>query len=49
MRDLSKFRDMNAVYREYFGLGEEPDRVTVQVPSPLKEIDIEVEVTAVVS
>ncbi len=49
MRDLSKFMNMNAVYREYFGDGEEPARVTVQAPSPIEEIDIEVEVTAVVS
>jgi 2-iminobutanoate/2-iminopropanoate deaminase len=49
MRDLSNFRDMNAVYREYFSVGEEPTRVTVQAPSPIEEIDIEVEVTAIVS
>lgn len=49
MRDLSKFRDMNTVYREYFEEGEEPARVTIQAPSPIKEIDIEIEVTAVVS
>jgi 2-iminobutanoate/2-iminopropanoate deaminase len=49
MRDLSKFREMNAVYREYFGEGEEPARVTVQAASPIEGIDIEVEVTAVIS
>jgi 2-iminobutanoate/2-iminopropanoate deaminase len=47
MRDLSKFGDMNSVYREYFGAGEEPVRVTIQASSPIEEIDIEVEVTAV--
>ncbi len=49
MRDVSKFAEMNTVYREYFEEGEEPSRVTVQAPSPLSEIDIEIEVTAVVS
>jgi 2-iminobutanoate/2-iminopropanoate deaminase len=49
MRDVSKFAEMNAVYREYFEEGEEPSRVTVQAPSPLSEIDVEIEVTAVIS
>ena len=49
MRDVGKFGEMDAVYREYFGEGEEPTRATVQAPSPLGEIDIEIEVTAVVS
>ena len=47
MRDLSKFREMNSVYREYFGVGEEPTRVTIQAASPLEEIDIEADVIAV--
>jgi len=49
MRDLSKFGEMDAVYREYFEEGEEPARVTVQAPSPVEKVDVEVEVTAVVS
>jgi 2-iminobutanoate/2-iminopropanoate deaminase len=49
MRDVSKFAEMNVVYREYFEEGEEPARVTVQAPSPIEEIDIEIEVTALVS
>jgi 2-iminobutanoate/2-iminopropanoate deaminase len=49
MRDVGKFGEMNAIYREYFEDGEEPTRVTVQAPSPLGEIDIEIEVTAVAS
>jgi 2-iminobutanoate/2-iminopropanoate deaminase len=49
MRDVSKFSEMNAVYREYFEEGEAPARVTVQAPSPLSEIDIEIEITAIVS
>lgn len=49
MRDLSKFRDMDTVYREYFGVGEEPARVTIQAASPIEKIDIEVDVTAIAS
>jgi 2-iminobutanoate/2-iminopropanoate deaminase len=46
MRDVSKFGEMNRVYREYFRKSEEPARVTVQAPSPIEGIDIEIEVTA---
>jgi|SRR5579859_3462297 len=48
MRDVSKFDEMNEVYRTYFKDGEEPARVTVQAPSPLAGIDIEIKVLAVV-
>jgi len=47
MRDVSKFDEMNTVYREYFEEGQEPARVTIQAPSPIAEIDIEIEVIAV--
>lgn len=47
MRDISEFNRMNAVYREYFDKGSEPARVTVQAISPIKGIDIEIEVTAI--
>ena len=46
MRSVSEFEEMNRVYREYFGEGEEPARVTVQAPTPIKGIDVEIEVTA---
>jgi len=46
MRNVSEFSEMNKVYREYFKESEEPARVTVQAPSPLEEIDVEIEVTA---
>jgi 2-iminobutanoate/2-iminopropanoate deaminase len=46
MRDVAKFEDMNKVYRNYFKKGQEPARVTIQAPSPIKDIDIEIEVTA---
>jgi len=48
MRDVSEFREMNAVYKEYFKLGEEPARVTVQASSPLEGVDIEIEATAII-
>jgi 2-iminobutanoate/2-iminopropanoate deaminase len=46
MRDVAHFDEMNKVYRTYFADGEEPARVTIQAPSPLPGIDIEIEVTA---
>jgi 2-iminobutanoate/2-iminopropanoate deaminase len=48
MRDASRLGEMNAVYREYFEEGEEPARATVQAPSPIAGVDIEIEVTAIV-
>jgi 2-iminobutanoate/2-iminopropanoate deaminase len=49
MRDVSGFDEMNRVYREYFKGGNEPARVTVQAPSPIGGIDLEMEVIAVVA
>ena len=46
LRDNKDFEEMNAVYREYFPPGEEPARVTIQAPSPIDSIDIEIEATA---
>lgn len=48
MRDVGMFERMNQVYREFFESGKEPARVTIQSPSPISGIDIEIEVTAVV-
>ena len=47
MKEIKDFDQMNLVYREYFKKGEEPARVTIQALSPIKNIDIEIEVTAV--
>ena len=47
LRDNRDFDAMNGVYREYFEPGDEPARVTVQAPSPIDSIDIEIEATAV--
>jgi len=49
MRDIGEFDKINAVYRKYFPKGSEPARVTVQATSPIKGIDIEIEVTAIAS
>lgn len=43
------FEGMNEVYQQFFEKGHEPARVTVQAPSPLEGIDIEIEATAIVS
>ena len=48
LRNVSGFGEMNRVYREYFREDEEPARVTVQAPSPIEGIDIEIEVTAAI-
>jgi 2-iminobutanoate/2-iminopropanoate deaminase len=46
LRNAADFPEMNRVYRQYFTEGEEPARVTVQAPSPIEGIDVEIEVTA---
>ena len=46
MKNLKDFESMNQVYRKYFKKGLEPARVTIQATSPIKDIDIEIEVTA---
>lgn len=47
MRDINEFARMEKVYKTFFKHGNEPARVTVQALSPLHEINIEIEVTAV--
>ena len=49
MRDVGEFEKMDNVYRDFFESGQEPARVTIQSPSPIAGIDIEIEVTAVIS
>ncbi|KKL74383.1 hypothetical protein LCGC14_2065450 [marine sediment metagenome] len=46
MRNIKDFNQMNRVYRGYFNKGQEPARVTIQAISPIKNIDIEIEATA---
>ena len=47
MKEIKDFDQMNRVYREYFKKGQEPARVTIQAVSPIENIDIEIEVIAV--
>lgn len=47
LKDVKDFDEMNAVYREYFEPGEEPARVTIQAPSPIESIAVEIEAIAV--
>ncbi len=47
LRDTKDRQEVNQIYREYFVPGREPAKVTVQAPSPIEGIDIEIEVTAV--
>lgn len=46
LRRSEDFQAMDEVYRELFPIGEEPARVTVEAPSPIDGIDVEIEVTA---
>jgi 2-iminobutanoate/2-iminopropanoate deaminase len=47
IRDVNDFNEMNQVYSEYFTKGQEPTRVTIQAPSPIDGIDIEIEIIAI--
>ena len=49
LRNVNDRHKMNDVYREYFTKGQEPAKVTVQAPSPIEGIDIEIEVTAILA
>jgi 2-iminobutanoate/2-iminopropanoate deaminase len=48
LRNLDDFEKMNNIYSQYFTKGLEPARVTIQAPSPIKSVDIEIEVTALI-
>ncbi|MFX0016149.1 MAG: RidA family protein [Promethearchaeota archaeon] len=49
MKDVNEFNQMNQVYREFFKVGHEPTRVTIQALSPIEGIKIEIEVIAVIT
>lgn len=49
LRDAGDFDEMNKVYMKYFKNGQAPARVTIQASSPFTGVDIEIEVTALVS
>ncbi len=47
MTDLADFPAMNAIYAEYFGMGDSPARSTVQVAALPKGARVEIEAVAV--
>lgn len=47
MRKTAMRKDINEVYAAYFEEGTEPVKVSIQAPSPIPGIDIEIEATAV--
>jgi len=48
MRDPKYRKEINEVYACYFEEGTEPAKVSIQAPSPMPGIDIEIEATAIV-
>ncbi len=46
-RDPKDRKEINEIYQKYFISGKEPAKVSVQAPSPIDGIDIEIEATAV--
>lgn len=40
-------KEINEIYKRYFTAGQEPAKISVQAPSPIEGIDIEIEVIAV--
>ena len=46
LRDVGEFDAMNRVYGEYFQKATAPTRVTIQAPSPLPGIDVEIDAVA---
>lgn len=47
MRDTKYRNEINEIYAGYFEPGTEPAKVSVQAPSPVPGIDIEIEATAI--
>lgn len=47
MRDTKDRKEINEVYAQYFEQGTEPAKVSIQAPSPVPGIDIEIEATAI--
>jgi len=49
MRDTKYRKEINEVYAGYFEKGTEPVKVSIQAPSPIPGINIEIEATAIVN
>ena len=47
MRNTKYRKEINEVYARYFEIGTEPAKISIQAPSPVPNIDIEIEATAV--
>jgi len=47
MRDTKFRKNINEIYALYFKPGTEPAKVSIQAPSPVPNIDIEIEATAI--
>lgn len=47
MKDIKHRKEINEVYSQYFENGIEPAKVSIQAPSPVPDIDVEIEATAV--
>lgn len=39
-------RNINEIYKEYFTPGQEPTKISIQAPSPIDGIDVEIEAIA---
>lgn len=48
-RNVSDRKNINKVYKKYFTVGQEPTKVSIQAPSPIDGIDVEIEAVAVSS
>ena len=46
-RNAEDRKEINEAYKQYFTPGQEPAKVSVQAPSPIDGIDIEIEATAI--
>lgn len=47
MRDVKYRSEINEIYSQYFKEGTEPTKVSVQAASPVPNVDVEIEVTAI--
>ena len=45
-RNVEDRKEINAIFKQYFTLGQEPAKVSVQAPSPITGIDVEIEAIA---
>lgn len=46
-RNVKDRKEINEVYKHYFTSGQEPAKVSIQAPSPIDGIDVEIEAIAI--